>query len=156
MELNSVYKDFQINKVGKEGIAIDILPRIGNNGDWKEVTGKDAIILSIRNLLMTPLGQYPFDPTYGSLLHKQLFELATEPTFENIKYEVKTRIEQFEPRVQVLDVQITWSKTKKYAKVDVTLKIRNEVNKTKLSLEMQNYAQEMFTSLSSSNSKITY
>lgn len=149
MNLSTVYKNFQTDRIGKSGIATDILPIIGQSGDWKKVTGKDAIILSIKNLLMTPLGQYPFDPTYGSLLHKQLFELAEQPLFAKIRYEVKTRIEQFENRVSVDDVSINWIKQNKLCIVNVILTIKNEVNKTKLSIEMQNYAKEMFTSLDS-------
>lgn len=149
MDINTVYKNFQNNKVGKYGQASDMIPIIGPSGDWKRVTGKDAIIVSIKNLLMTPLGQYPFDPTYGSLLHKQLFELAIQPTFAQIRYEVKNRIEQFENRVSVESVELTWIKESKLCRVDVVLNIQDEVNKTKLSVDIQNYAKEMFTSLES-------
>lgn len=147
MELSTVYKNFQLNKVGKSGLATDILPIIGPSGDWKMVTGKDAIIVSIKNLLMTPLGQYPFDPTYGSLLYKQLFEMATEQTFAKIRYEVKNRIEKFEPRVTVESVELNWIKENKLCRVDVVLRIQNDINKTKLSIDIKNYAEEMFTSL---------
>lgn len=129
------YKDFEVSRVGSNNISRDILPYIDNNGDFKEVTGKDAIITSIRNLLMTPLGIYPFDPTYGSELYKMLFEMNDEETIDNIKFEVKDRIEQYEDRVRVLNVNIR--KGIKNVAVDVDIRIRGEQDKTKLSVFMK-------------------
>lgn len=147
MDLSTIYKNFQVSKLGKSGRATDIEPYIGSSGDWKKTEGKDAIIASVRNLLMTPLGCYPFDPTFGSLLRQQLFELADDTTFSQIQYEVKNRIEEFEPRVSVSDVTLTWTKPQKLCTVSVTLSIQDEVNNTKLSIDMTNSVSEMFTSV---------
>lgn len=151
MQLNSQYRDFQLNRIGKYGLAIDVVPQIAPNGDFRKVTGKDAIVASIKHLLMTPLGLYPFDPTYGSLLHQQLFELADDITFNQIEYEVKNRIEAYEDRVTVHSVNISWIRTDKLCQVSVTFTIEKEVNKTKLSLYMKKSVSEMFTSLDSTS-----
>lgn len=132
------YKQFEISRIGDNGRARDILPVIDSNGDFKELTGKDALIQSIRNLLMTPLGFYPFDPTYGSLLYKQLFELNDSITEESIKYEVKDRIEEFDDRVVVDNVKIFRNEKTKTVAINLELKIVNEVNKTKMSVYMKN------------------
>lgn len=129
------YKDFEVSRVGSNNISRDILPYIDNNGDFKEITGKDAIIASIRNLLMTPLGIYPFDPTYGSELYKMLFEMDDNITQDNIQYEVKDRVEQYEDRVKVLSVNFT--KEIKGVKVDLLIQIQDEKDKTKLSVFMK-------------------
>lgn len=129
------YKDFEVSRVGSNNVSRDILPYIDNNGDFKEITGKDAIIASIRNLLMTPLGTYPFDPTYGSELYKMLFELDDDITRENIEYEVKDRVEQYEDRVRVESV--TYQHEVKGVKVDVVIRIKDEKDKTKLSVFMK-------------------
>jgi len=133
--MSTSYRDFQTNEVGNSGLSKDIYPIIDSNGDWRVLTGKDAIICSIRNLLMTPLGKYPFDPNYGSLLYKQLFEPQDDQTSDNIKYEVKDRVEQFENRVTVDEVIVNMKD--KTARVDVVFTIKDEVNKTKLSIEMK-------------------
>lgn len=132
------YKQFEISRIGDNGRARDILPVIDSNGDFKEVTGKDALIQSIRNLLMTPLGFYPFDPSYGSLLYKQLFELNDSITEESIKYEVKDRIEEFDDRVTVDSVNIKRNDKLKSVIVSLELKIVNDANRTKMSVYMKN------------------
>lgn len=129
------YKDFETSRVGSNRISRDILPYIDSNGDFKEVTGKDAIIASIRNLLMTPLGTYPFDPTYGSNLYKMLFEMDDNITRENIEYEVKDRIELYEDRIKVVSVDFQYDI--KGVKVDLVIQIQNEKDKTKLSVFMK-------------------
>lgn len=73
--------------------------------------------------------------------------MATEQTFAKIRYEVKNRIEEFEPRVTVESVELNWIKENKLCRVDVVLRIQNDINKTKLSIDIKNYAEEMFTSL---------
>lgn len=151
MQLNSQYRDFQLHKVGQYGLAVDVIPQIAENGDFRRVTGKDAIVASIKHLLMTPLGLYPFDPNYGSLLHQQLFELADDITFSQIEYEVKNRIESYENRVTVDGVYIKWIKDQKMCQVDVIFTIIKEVNKTRLSLYMKKSATEMFSSIDSPN-----
>ena len=132
------YKQFEISRIGNNDRARDIMPVIDSNGDFKEITGKDAIIQSIRNLLMTPLGFYPFDPTYGSLLYKQLFELNDTITEESIRYEVKDRIEEFDSRVVVENVNIYRNELKHLVIVNVEFRLVNESDKTKMSVYMKN------------------
>lgn len=132
------YKSFETSRIGENKRARDILPVIDANGDFKEVVGKDALIQSIRNLLMTPLGFYPFDPTYGSLLYKQLFEQNDYITEESIKYEVKDRVEEFDERVVVEDVHIVRNETRHSVTVNIELRIINDINKTKMSVYMKN------------------
>lgn len=139
------YKQFEISRIGDNKKARDIMPVIDSNGDFKEVTGKDAIIQSIRNLLMTPLGFYPFDPSYGSLLYKQLFELNDSITEESIRYEVKDRIEEFEERVIVEHVKIIRNELKHLAVVNIEFRLINEVDKTKMSVYMKNLADSILS-----------
>lgn len=143
---NNLEKEFETQEVGTAGQIRDIVPIIDVNGDFKVVNGKDAIIAQVRNLLMTPLGSYPFDPEYGSLLYKQLFELMTPATEEQIYFEVSDRIEKYIDGVRVESVDIDWNTREKNCKVNVVLYILDDVNKTKLSLFMQNYGSTMYDS----------
>lgn len=137
------YKDFETSRVATNHISRDILPIIGASGDLKEVTGKDVIINSIRNLLMTPLGYYPFDPNYGSLLYKQLFEMNDEITESQIKYEVKDRVEENVNGVYVESVEITRKLKDVY--VDVVFRILKDDDLTKLSILMQKMGSNILT-----------
>jgi len=62
--MESLYKTFQRHQKGKLDQYTDIYPMIDETGDWKVISNKDVIVNSIKNLLLTPLGRYPFDPTF--------------------------------------------------------------------------------------------
>lgn len=139
------YRKFENREIASNNISKDIFPIIDSNADFKELRGKDAIVASIRNLLMTPMGRYPFDPNYGSLLYKQVFEPMDDTTYQNIRYEIKDRIEMYEDRVSVDNVEIEFSRDNKTAIINVEFVILNENNKTKLSIMMKNFGSQMLT-----------
>jgi len=91
---------------GKRNTAIDFIEIIDRTGDFKKLTGINVYVKSYRNMLMTPLGTYIFDPTYGSLLYKKIFEIYDEITKEDIIYEVQERIKQYDPRVTITKVDV--------------------------------------------------
>lgn len=137
-------KDFETNEVSNLKRAKDVLPIVGANGDYVEVYGKDAIANQIKTLLMTPLGSYPFDPEYGTLLYKQLFEQIDEVTEETIYYEVSSRVLKYVSGVSVESVDIVWNKKNKSCTVNVYYYIEDEENRTKLSVLIQNLVNHMY------------
>ncbi len=141
-------KEFELQRVGTDKLVRDVAPVINANGDLTPLTGKDAIVNAIRTLLMTPRGLYPFDPEYGSKLHEKLFEMADEPTEREIYYEVKNVVERYVPEVKVSSVNMEWIPNEKMYRVDVYLTIQNEINKTRLSVDIMNAVNNsMFNSL---------
>jgi len=135
---DNLQKRFETTMVATGKLIKEVLPVIGVNGDFKQVFGKDAICTQIRNLLMTPLGTYPFDPNYGSLLYKQLFEPMNDVTENQIYYEVRDRIMQYVEGVTVESVNVDWKVKNKACTIDVYLYILDEENRTKLSLDVKN------------------
>lgn len=111
---------------GRSEEIYDYTASIGEKGDLKRLSGIDVAINSIRNLLLTPLGQYPFDPNYGSRLYEKVFELSDRITQRDIEFEVKERIRQFEDRVTVTKVESIFFENKKGIKVNVFIE-RNGV-----------------------------
>lgn len=146
MDIN-LQKKFETKEIGSDKIHKEILPIIGVNGDFKEVQGKDAIIANIKNLLMTPLGTYPFDPEYGSLLHKQLFENCDDVTEKQIYYEVSDRLMKYIDQVTVDSVELDWKTERKECHVIVYIYIKEDYNKTPLSLSMKKYGETMYDSI---------
>ena len=141
--MNNNFKDFELHRIASKNVVKTLYPSIDQNGDFKLLKGKDAIIQQIRNLLMTPLGFYPFDPNYGSLLYQKLFEFNDDVTKEELEYEVKDRVEQYVPSVTISKVNIEMSK--KEAVVIVELKIKGEENNTELSVFMSNLDNTMIS-----------
>ena len=142
MALDSSYqRQFDQNIAGNESQIFDYDPYIGNRGDFRKTNDINVVIRSIRTLLMTPLGHYPFDPEYGSLLYKQLFEPFDEVTLEKIDFEIRDRIAQYEDRCKVESVNFAKTQDGKTLVVEVGIN-RNGV-KGKVDLYLSNQ-QKMF------------
>ena len=71
------------------------------------VTDADSVAQSIRNLVLTNLGERPFQPNLGSDVMASLFEPADEITATRINDAIKNVIEYSEPRARLLDVSVT-------------------------------------------------
>ena len=87
---------------------VDYVEKLGPTGDFKKIEGIYVLIKSLRNMFMTPLGTYLFDPTYGSILYKKIFDLADEQTTESIKYEVQDRIRLYNPKVLMRTIDVNY------------------------------------------------
>jgi len=105
-------KDEYLSNISNNSVY-DFIEIIDPRGDFTRLNDINVIIKSLRNMLMTPLGTYFFDPTYGSRLHEYIFETYTDETKEEIIYEVQSRIELYDPRVTVNDVEVYFSKNDK-------------------------------------------
>lgn len=69
--------------------------------DIARLTDDDSVIQSIKNIIFTKKGERPFFPEFGCNVHSLLFENLSEFTFESIRTEIKTAIENFEPRAKI-------------------------------------------------------
>ena len=118
-----VERNFNRNIAGKSDQIYDYLPAINQFGDFQRIEGIDVLINSIRTLLLTPLEFYPYDPTFGSLLYKKIFDPLDNTSKEEIEFEVRNRIEQFDDRVVITQVDIASTSTDgKSYQVDVYIK----------------------------------
>jgi len=99
-------KFFAKNIAGKNDQIYDYLPATSTRGDFQRIEGLDVLINSIRTLLLTPLGYYPFDPEYGSELYKKVFDPLDDVSRDEIMFEVTERIKNFDNRIDVVDSQI--------------------------------------------------
>ena len=75
--------------------------------DLVALRNENAIARSIRNLVMTIPGERPFNPVLGSNVYQLLFENFDDQTAYAIKTEIENSIRNFEPRVDLSDVQVT-------------------------------------------------
>ncbi len=77
------------------------------NSDVIILKNENAIARSIRNLIFTVPGEKPFAPTIGSNVTALLFENMDLLTASSIKSEIEYTIINFEPRVNLTDVEVT-------------------------------------------------
>ena len=75
------------------------------NNDLIAIKNENAIARSVKNIVFTLPGEKFFNPTFGSRISKVLFENIDDITASVIVDEIKESIRNFEPRVELLDVQ---------------------------------------------------
>ena len=75
------------------------------NDDLIAIKNENAIARSVKNIVFTLPGEKFFNPTFGSRISRTLFENIDDITSSVIVDEIKESIRNFEPRVELLDVQ---------------------------------------------------
>jgi len=74
--------------------------------DLTVLVDDDAVIQSVRALILTSYYERPFQPSMGSTLRRLLFEQFDEVTKMALAQSVKQTVELFEPRAKVKFVDI--------------------------------------------------
>lgn len=86
---------------------------------------EDAVKDSIKNLLLTDPGERPMQPYLGGGIREMLFENITPSTLKLIKDKVKTTIDVYEPRAELIDVTVSSEIDDNTVGVNVVFYIRN-------------------------------
>ena len=77
------------------------------NNDLVVLKNANTIARSIRNIISTSPGEKFFDPDFGSNVTKLLFENIDEISAISIRDEIENSINNYEPRVSLISVEIT-------------------------------------------------
>ena len=91
--INAYYKDLSLNFTPNP-----------NTGSTTTLIDEAAVKGALLNLLRTPLGTKPFDPTYGTILDTFLFKPHDAETENDINDEINRCIEKFETRIKVVSI----------------------------------------------------
>ena len=75
------------------------------NSDLIALKNENAIARSIRNIVFTLPGEKFFNPNFGSRVSRSLFENVDEISASVINDEIRNSINNFEPRVSLINVQ---------------------------------------------------
>lgn len=82
-----------------------------------------AVIQSCLNILRTNHGERPFDYNFGANLRAYLFENMTNITAANMSTNIKTALKNYEPRIDVLNVNIQAQASENDVFITVTGKV---------------------------------
>ena len=77
------------------------------NYDLITIKNETAISRSIRNLILTNTGERFFNSDIGSNIRKSLFEPLDDITASTIKDQIELTIKNYEPRVSLINVDVT-------------------------------------------------
>ena len=75
--------------------------------DVVTIRNEDAIKRSVKNIIFTILGEKPFLPTFGSVINESLFDLNTNLNEIRVSDEIKTSLDNYEPRINNVDVSVS-------------------------------------------------
>ena len=75
------------------------------NNDLIGLKNENAIARSVKNIVFTVPGEKFFDEDFGSEISASLFENMSDITASAIEDQIRLSIENYEPRVKLIDVQ---------------------------------------------------
>lgn len=108
------------------------------------ITGKlnvkknvESIKQAVKNLLLTNLGERPYKPNYGSSLRELLFQNFTQDTLTDIEFAIRTAIENYEPRVQLLDIKFNAQPDNNSLQVGIVFLPINSTEPVVIGLDLQ-------------------
>ena len=76
------------------------------SGDLIALKNENAIARAVRNIVLTTPGEKFFDPDFGSSIGEILFENVDEITAVSIRDEIRSSLTNYEPRVELIDVEV--------------------------------------------------
>lgn len=106
-------------------------------GDVALSYDEQAVIRSVRNLLLTNHFERPFNPDLGSNVDALLFELISPLTANALKNEITTTIKNYEPRADIKEVVVTALPDQNAYNVSLTFYIENATLPTTVNLLLE-------------------
>ena len=92
------------------GLAFPLKFSKGDRGSLIGCTREEHIKQSIRTLLLTGNSQRVMRPDFGSRAGEFLFENISATTSALIRHEIRRAIENYEPRVELIDIKVSGSR----------------------------------------------
>jgi len=108
------YSDFLIN-----------FDRNPISGELARVVNERSVIRAMKNLILTNLGERPFQSDIGSRIRHLLFEPMDDVTIDLIKEAIKTTVTQHEPRVILIMSQVVPNEDNNHYDITITFALKN-------------------------------
>jgi len=96
-----------------------------------------AVIRSVRNLLLTNFYERPFQPNLGSNINKLLFEPVNSLTSGNLKADIENVIKNYETRVGIDEVVVTPNEDENAYYIMLQFYIGNNTSPTTVNLILE-------------------
>jgi hypothetical protein len=105
--------------------------------DVNKHVGEMAVINALKNLLLTNHYEKPFMPEYGSNVRKLLFENLDIITAAALEKEITQTIQNFEPRVEVINLSVTPKFDENSFQVELLFNILNRTEPVSISFLLE-------------------
>jgi len=134
---------FNISVVGSDDKISDYTSSIDPSGDFRLVVGLEALLLSWNNILLTATRTYSHDPEFGSDLYKLVFDPADNYTASKIKEEVIDKLQRYDDRARILNVDVRFLNNKKGFAVTIDVDYRGEISQLGVTIDESLYFRFM-------------
>ena len=122
-------KKFTIHSDFKKNLEISPL-----SSDITLLKDEDAVKESIKNLILTDRRERLMQPNLGGNIRAMLFENITPSVLTLIEDQVRTTINLYEPRAELIDVIVTSNIDDNIVRVQIVFYVRN--NQQPISVEV--------------------
>lgn len=123
-----------------EGIYKDFHKNLTLNPITNDIAVKkdeEAVKDALRNLFLTDRGERPFQPELGSDIRASLFDLATPAALLILKQRVIDTINNHEPRINLIDVEVKSQYDDYKVHITVRFYIRNRENEQSVTVFLE-------------------
>ena len=93
--------------------------------DLARKTNEEAVKASIKNLLLTDKGERPYQPNLGCNIRQMLFDNMTPDTIILMKEVIRDTLEAYEPRADIIGVDVRSSVDDNQVNIAVVFKVIN-------------------------------
>ncbi len=88
-------------------------------------TDEESVKESLKNLILTNKGERLFQPNLGSDVVKSLFDTMTPASIKVLENSIRNTINNYEPRANVLNIEVLPYYDENMVKVNITFYVRN-------------------------------
>lgn len=111
---------------------IDLLFERKPSGDIYRKTDADAVKQSVKNIVSTNRFEKPFEVFYGANITGMLFELADAGMGTHVEDQVKSAIEEYEPRARVLKINVFSNPDRNTLQVELLFRVTSTEQEVEL------------------------
>lgn len=112
------------------------LPIHPNKRDIVPLTDTDAIKQAVKNIVLTNFGEKLFRPSFGCSVSGRLFENVGQFTAIAIRDDIRIALKDFEPRVNVLNIEVIDNADSNRYDVAITFKIVNNPDTSQIEFSL--------------------
>ena len=107
------------------------------SGALSKVTNENAVKQSVKNLVLTNLGERLFQPNIGTNVNRMLFEPYDALVGIELQNFIQTTLRYYEPRARDVTVNILPSDDQNYLEINIVFYVINNPNAIDLTLNLK-------------------
>jgi len=106
------------------------------NGDVYRKLDAAAVKQSVKNIVLTGLGEKPFQPNFGTNLRELLFENYDFSLSLDAKNRIRDSIQTYEPRASIQKINTKWDEGNHHLLITLIFKIVNTLETVTLNVTL--------------------